>query len=284
MPAPDTAKPRPRQEWLMRLIQPLADRGVALLARRGADPQHVVLSHAVVGLAAAALLTRGPGAAWWAAAALLQVKTLLDNIDGGLARLTGRVTVMGRYLDTVMDLVVNVALFAALATLGPAGPAWLAFVLLSLLLSLDFTMEQRYRAARATLPPRAAAGPSLPAAHPAGAPRALLAVVRGVYRLVLAPQDRALAALDGALFRLASGTAQARAPQAWRLAWSDLFSTASLVNLGLSTQLLALGLLTAWGHPYLYVYWVYLQALYATAVQALRVWRLRRDARPEQAL
>ncbi len=268
----------------MRLIQPLADRGVALLARRGVDPQHVVLSHAAVGLAAAALLTRGPGAAWWAAAALLQVKTLLDNIDGGLARVTGRITVMGRYLDTVMDLVVNVALFAALATLGPAAPAWLGLVLLSLLLSLDFTMERRYRAARATEPHGAGGDASPAAAHPAGAPRALLALVRGVYRLVLAPQDRALAALDGALFRLASGTPERRAPRARRQAWSDLFSTASVVNLGLTTQLLALGLLTAWGRPYMYVYWVYLQALYAAAVQALRVWRMRRDVRLEQAL
>ena len=48
------------------------------------------------------------------AALLLQVKTLLDNADGLLARASGRVTLAGRYLDTEADLVVNAALFAAL--------------------------------------------------------------------------------------------------------------------------------------------------------------------------
>ena len=50
------------------------------------------------------------------AAVLFQVKTLLDNADGPLARVTGRVTLVGRYLDTLADLVVNAALFAALGS------------------------------------------------------------------------------------------------------------------------------------------------------------------------
>ena len=45
---------------------------------------------------------------------LLQLKTVLDNADGQLARASGRVTLTGRYLDTEADLVVNAALFAAL--------------------------------------------------------------------------------------------------------------------------------------------------------------------------
>ena len=48
-----------------------------------------------------------------AAALLVQLKTLLDNADGQLARLTGRVTAFGRYLDSECDLLVNAALFAA---------------------------------------------------------------------------------------------------------------------------------------------------------------------------
>ena len=49
-----------------------------------------------------------------ARALLLQLKTLLDNADGQLARRSGRTSAFGRYLDTEVDLLVNVALFAAL--------------------------------------------------------------------------------------------------------------------------------------------------------------------------
>ena len=44
----------------------------------------------------------------------MQLKTVLDNADGQLARLTDRVTAFGRYLDSECDLLVNAALFAAL--------------------------------------------------------------------------------------------------------------------------------------------------------------------------
>ena len=43
----------------------------------------------------------------------MQLKTVLDNADGQLARLSGRITSFGRYLDSELDLVVNAALFAA---------------------------------------------------------------------------------------------------------------------------------------------------------------------------
>ena len=61
-----------------------------------------------------------------AAALLLQLKTLLDNADGALARATGQVTLTGRYLDTIADLVVNAAVFAALGhvTGQPVARRW----------------------------------------------------------------------------------------------------------------------------------------------------------------
>ena len=48
------------------------------------------------------------------AALLLQLKTLLDNADGRLARVSGRMTRLGRFLDSSSISLVNVALFAAL--------------------------------------------------------------------------------------------------------------------------------------------------------------------------
>jgi archaetidylinositol phosphate synthase len=259
----------------MWLLQPLATAGVRGLARIGVDPQAVVWSHATVGVAAAVAIAIGGATAWWSAALLLQVKTLLDNMDGGLARVTGRVTQMGRYLDTALDTVVNALLFVALALHGPAYWAWPlaagAFVLLVVMLSLDFNLEGRYRALRG----RVAADDDLPA----GAPAAWLEAFRGFYLFLLAPQDRAIDRLDRSAFARLSGLPYDVAPLVDRLAWNDLWSTASLVNLGLSTQLLLLGVCLVVGQPFAYVVVVYLLAAYVVVVQGVRVLRFRRHLR-----
>ena len=260
-------------------VQPAANAIVPLLARTSLEPWHVVACHTVLGFLAAGLVaTRQPGN-WLAAAALLQVKTVLDNADGGLARATGRVTEFGRYLDTVCDLAVNVALFAALASHGAAGGGGLgaaaaalgsatALVIVTLALSADFGAQKRYEEARGL-------GARPTPVAPARRDPWYLAFVRGVYRTVLAPQDRAYQAMDGALFRLAGGTAWDAATAGQRQRWADLFSTGALVNLGLSTQYLALGVALALGMPYAYVVICWCQLPYLLAVQALRVARYR---------
>jgi len=70
---------------------------------------------------------------------------VLDNADGQLARLTGRTSAFGRYLDSECDLLVNAALFAAL------GSPWAlpGFVLLTLILSTNFNLERLSRGAAA---------------------------------------------------------------------------------------------------------------------------------------
>jgi archaetidylinositol phosphate synthase len=109
-------------------------------------PPAVVIAGAAVGLGAAAEIGRH---AFVAAALLLQLKTLLDNADGQLARLSGRVTDFGRYLDSESDLLVDAALFAALGIwLGPWS-ALAGFVLLTSILSLNFNLERLYRGAEA---------------------------------------------------------------------------------------------------------------------------------------
>jgi phosphatidylglycerophosphate synthase len=109
-------------------------------------PPAVVVAAAATGVAAAVETGRH---SFLAAALLLQLKTLLDNADGQLARLTGNVTDFGRYLDSECDLLVDAAVFAALGLwIGP----WLAlagFVLLTAVLSLNFNLERLHRGAPA---------------------------------------------------------------------------------------------------------------------------------------
>ncbi len=173
-------------------------------------PPAVVLAGTATGLAAAVEIGRH---AFLAAALLLQLKTLLDNADGQLARLSGRITAFGRYLDSESDMLVDAAIFAALGLwINP----WLAL-----------TAMRPHRRALDQLQPRAPV--------PRGAQRRLRRIARRahIYAIVYAPQDR----LAEALVR--------RRPSR---------STVGIVaNFGLSTQLAALGVCLAVGHPRVYL-------------------------------
>jgi archaetidylinositol phosphate synthase len=223
-------KPQPATEivceWVFR---PLAHLVVVALRPLRVPPPAVVLASAAAGIAAAVELGRGR---LLAAALLLQAKTILDNADGQLARATGRVTVLGRYLDSEADLVVNAAVFAALGyEAGRPGLAALGFVCLTLVVGANFNLKHLYRRERGE--------PSEPMPAASGA----AAVLAGVYRIVYAPQDRAFdRAVERRLARLGAG------PEA-RLAWHDRGTLAVLANLGVSTQLAVLGAFLAAGRP-----------------------------------
>jgi len=196
------------------IFRPVAHPLVLVLARLRVPPPLVVVSAGAAGVSAAVELGRG---SLLAAALLVQLKTLLDNADGQLARFTGRTSAFGRYLDSEVDLLVNAALFAALGwTTGRPALALAGFLALTSVLSLNFNAERLSRTA--TAEPDAEGGPT--------------ALLRRTYGLVYAPQDRLAEALVARRPALAGSTAV------------SLFA-----NLGMSTQLAVFGLLMAIGHP-----------------------------------
>jgi phosphatidylglycerophosphate synthase len=227
-----------------KVFRPFAHPLVLLFARLRVPPPLVVVAAGVAGLAAAVELGRG---SLLAAALLVQVKTLLDNADGQLARLTGRTSAFGRYLDSEVDLLVNAALFAALAwaTARPAV-ALAGFLALTSVLSLNFNAERlsRQRTAEAEAEEGRATS-----------------VLRRIYGLVYAPQDRLAEALAARRPALTSST-----------------SVSLLANLGMSTQLAAFGLLMALGHPLAFA-WL---ALAQLVVIALALLPRRASATPEE--
>jgi archaetidylinositol phosphate synthase len=237
-------KPRRGTELVCeRIFRPLAHPLVLGLARLRFPPPLVVVSAGAAGIAAAVQLGRG---SLLAAALLVQLKTLLDNADGQLARLTGRTSAFGRYLDSEVDLLVNAALFAALAwTSGRAALALAGFVALTSILSLNFNVERLARR-----------GVAEPEAEGRGT-----AFLRRVYGAVYAPQDRL------------AETLVARRP-----ALTGAPAVSLLANLGMSTQLAAFGLLIALGHPLAFA-WVALAevALIALAILPRRVPRRQEE-------
>src|SRR5919198_5677326 len=93
-------EPAPRELLTQRVLAPVGRQVVALLIPLRVSPIAIVLSNGVAGLGAAAAVVQGDLVT---AAVLLQVKSVLDNVDGQLARATGRATALGRYLDTEVD-------------------------------------------------------------------------------------------------------------------------------------------------------------------------------------
>ncbi len=236
---------RAGRELLLEVVfRPVSNLAASVFARAGISPPAVVLVNAAAGLVAALALAAGDLVA---AALLLQVKTLLDNTDGQLARISDRVTLLGRYLDTEADLLVNAAIFAALGYVtGQPLLAAAGFVALTLVLAVDFNMTELYREAR---------GVSIPAPMPTGGrvERAL----EWIYARVFGPLDRLVREVSRRRFERVVGDERSPARvQEARLAYLDPVSVSVLANLGLTTQLAALGLCLALGVPELYPWFV----------------------------
>ena len=251
---------RSRPEVLVELVfRPLASVVVRLLLPLRVPPPAVVVANAIAGLAAVYLVVRGN---LIGAALLLQVKTLLDNADGQLARRSGRTSAFGRYLDTEVDLLVNVALFAALGHLtGQWVLAGVAFVALTLVLSIDFNEDVMYRRTHGELvvTEPATAGEARPSCW-----------LASVYRVVYGPQDRAIQAfaarrLERALENVSDPALRAEAT----LAYHDGFTSMVLANLGLSTQLAVLGLCLVLAAPEAYL-WLALACVLIPVLLQLR--------------
>jgi archaetidylinositol phosphate synthase len=248
-------KERAAQEWFCeRTFRPAAHLVVLALAPLRVPPPAVVLASGAAGVAGAVELARGHLVV---AALLVQLKTVLDNADGQLARLTNRVTVLGRYLDSEIDLLVDAALFAAIGWYADAPFAALAgFVALTAVLSLNFNLERLYRGASTSAPNA----------------RGVTAVLQRVYALAYGWQDALIERFVDRRLRRASGEA--------RTAYHDRMTVTVFANLGMSTQLAAFGLCVGFGHPLAFV-WLVLAELVLAVLLVLRRETLVREAVPE---
>jgi phosphatidylglycerophosphate synthase len=225
----ETRKQRPGNELVCEAVfRPLAQVVVRALLPFGVPPLAVLFASCATGLAAAWLIGDGN---LLAGAIVLQVKTVLDNADGQLARASGRVTLLGRYLDSESDLLVDAALFGALGYVtGEYWVALAAFLVLTAVLSVDFNLDRLYR--------REHGEPVAPeAAEPTRAER----FFGRVYALVYGWQDRLIEAFVESRLRGESPAA--------RRAYHDRATVQVLTNFGLSTQLAVLGICLAAGHP-----------------------------------
>lgn len=245
--------------------RPVALRVVAFLLERPVGVLSVTSSFLVVGILAATLITVDSHAAWIAAALLVQIKNVLDAVDGALARARRTPSRLGRFYDSFCDFLVGAAIFAVIGvrlmpTLGGGAFILAAAGLVSALLQGTiysyFSVAHRLAVGgdRTSRTDERSAG--------AGGQDWRLRVMYAAYLLVYAWQDRLIAAIDGQLI-------DHPLPRGFLTAASAL---------GLGSQLLALCvfLIAGWPDGYL---WFTLLPANAYAIFLLRWRRARHSTR-----
>jgi len=86
------------------------------LARFDANPNHITIIAAVIGIVPAFLIAYNM---FYKAIIVILISQVLDCADGDLARLTGKTTKKGAYLDRVLDRFVDAALITGLVAVNP---------------------------------------------------------------------------------------------------------------------------------------------------------------------
>ncbi len=97
----------------------------SLLCKLPITPNQVTLGAAAIGLVGCWLIATGAAGALVAGFALVQLQSVLDGCDGELARVRFQQSVIGEWLDTLVDDFLNLALVAAMGRgLWRAGYGW----------------------------------------------------------------------------------------------------------------------------------------------------------------
>lgn len=240
--------------------RPLAHKVVAFLLDRPISVLTVTSGFLVVGVVAAAFVAEGSYTAWLVAIVLIQIKNLLDAVDGSLARARNTPSRIGRFYDSFCDFVVGAALFSALGYLlslnigfaaAPIALAAFASILLQNSLYCYHTVAHRLASggdSTSKLDERFSTDDKSDWR---------LRFLHQAYVLIYSWQDKVAASTD-------NSPAVASRPKRFLVALSVL---------GLGTQLLALCLFLAAAQPALYLWFVLgPMNLYALV---LIVWRRR---------
>jgi len=243
--------------------RPAALRITAFLKHRSVGVLTVTSGFLVAGLAAAVFITGGSRVDLLTAVALIQVKNLLDAVDGSLARARKTPSRVGRFYDSFCDFITGAALFGAVGYLlardagavavPVAGAAFLSALLQNSLYCHHTVAHRLATGGDATS--RMDERSSQAGTGPDGAAEWRLRFLFRAYVLIYAWQDELAARTD-------PGPLVAERPKGF---------LTMLSLLGLGTQLLELCLFLAAGRPGLYL-WFVLGPMNLLAV-GLVVWR-----------
>lgn len=126
------------------LLRPIAGILVWALYYTPTTPNQVTIISIISGLVAALYYLKGTASAFVIAGLLVTLKDILDSADGQLARAKKQQSRIGRFLDSIGDFVVDVAIFGSIGwTLYKLNNDWM-MLLLALLGLIGISLRVSY--------------------------------------------------------------------------------------------------------------------------------------------
>jgi len=126
------------------LLRPLAGLIVWALYRTPITPNQVTIASTIVGLVAAALYLKNDVLYTAVAGLCVTLKDVLDSADGQLARAKHQYSRIGRFLDSLGDFVVDVAVFGAIGWVLFSSTGDWRMIILSFLGLIGITLRVSY--------------------------------------------------------------------------------------------------------------------------------------------
>ncbi|MFN4220511.1 MAG: CDP-alcohol phosphatidyltransferase family protein [bacterium] len=281
-----SVKLRPVEEISnIQIFRPLAHIILLKIKDKNISPELIVIIHTFMVILSSILIYYKNSLFLGLLATLfLQLKTILDNLDGQLARYKNKTTNLGRYLDTLMDYLGNFTIFIALGLkYNQLTFSLVSFFIFTFVLSYDFNIEKIYK------------GKNCKEKFPHKSTfenynnleynnleynnleyNNLEIILEKIYNFLLGYQDKLIIIIENKIynflleFRYSKKFSQNAADQFENLFWKKEYLNIT-VNMGLSTQLLILGILIIFNLEF---YFLYLPFVCLTIIMFLFIFRI----------
>lgn len=125
-------------------LRPLANIVVRLVFHTSITPNQITLISLILGICAAVFYNVDFKYSLMIAALLVFLKNILDGVDGQLARARAQVTRTGRFLDSIIDFVVNWAIYFSIGILLFKTHQNIIYIFLSILALFSMTLRSSY--------------------------------------------------------------------------------------------------------------------------------------------
>jgi len=271
----ESIKLRPVEEFInINLYRPLAFLVLLILLKLkiNTKPEIIVVFHTFLIILGSFLILFENNFINFVVFFLINLKIVLDNLDGQYSRIKKMESELGRYLDTVMDFFGNFTLFLVIGIkYNNLILAILAFFLFTIILSYDFNLEYLYRNIRnEQFRPNIKDNPNF-----------MLNFLKGIYDFFLKPQDDFIRYIENKAFQFFFSLIKKYKLKSYindlelenklkEIFWHKNYLHIT-ANMGLSTQLFILSLMILFNLEFYFFHFVILQFLFLVLFFIFRV-------------
>jgi phosphatidylglycerophosphate synthase len=262
----ESIKLRPVEEFInINFYRPLAFLVLLMLLKLkiNTKPEIIVVFHTFLIILASFLILFENNFINFVVFFLINLKIVLDNLDGQYSRIKKMESELGRYLDTIMDFLGNFTLFLSIGIrYNNLILAILAFFLFTIILSYDFNLEYLYRnIKKEQFRPNIKDNPNF-----------MLNFLKGIYDFFLKPQDDFIKYIENKAFQFFFSLIKKYKLKSYindlelenklkEIFWHKNYLHIT-ANMGLSTQLFILSLMSLFNLEFYFFHFVILQFLF----------------------